>query len=142
MLCNNCLYRAKNADIQITLPKEQRRPTFQLRLRLLKIYVSKTIRSNVPFNFQRKLDISKNGKYFLTIIVEPNTHQMLQQAWSNYPNNNIDLPVWASEFVDVLHSHKNSWDNSLNQNNVSDDQKNIVLCCTDEMHRFFKAPEE
>ena len=107
---------------------------------IVKEIVSKTIMTHVPFNFQKKLDISRNGKYFLTIMVKPDTHQMLQQAWNDHPNNNPDLPVWASEFIDVLHSHKNSWDNSLNQNDVSEDRKNIVLWRTDEMHRFFKGP--
>ena len=106
---------------------------------IAKKHRSKTIMNNVPFSFQKKLEISRDGKYFVTIEVEPNTHQVLQQAWNEHPNMSPNLPVWASEFIDLLQSHKNTWDNSLNHD-VTEDGKNIVLWRTDEIHRFFKGP--
>ena len=100
---------------------------------------SKTIMNNVPFIFQKKLEISKHGKYFVTIMVEPNSHQMLQQAWNEHPNISPTLPIWANEFIDLLQNHRNTWDNSLNHD-VTADGRNIVLWRTDEMVRFFQGP--
>ena len=51
-----------------------------------------TIRTNVSFKFQNRLDISKHGKFFLTINVRPETHQMLQQAWKSNPDVTRGLP--------------------------------------------------
>ena len=96
-----------------------------------------TIRTNVPFKFQNRLDISKHGKYFLTINVGAETHQMLQQAWKSNPEVTRGLPDWAGEFIDLLRSLKSMWDNSLDHNNDSHDWKHIVLWRTDEMGRFF-----
>ena len=100
-----------------------------------------TITTNVPFKFQKRLDIRKHGKYFLTINVETETRQMLQQAWGSNPDVTRSLPGWAGEFIHLLRSLKSMWDNSLEHNNDSHDQKHIVLWRTDEMGRFFRPPE-
>ena len=96
-----------------------------------------TITTNVPFKFQKRLDIRKHGEYFLTINVQPKTHQMLQQAWKSHPDVTSRLSDWMGEFIDLLRSLKSMWDNSLDHNNDSHDRKHIVLWRTDEIVRFY-----
>ena len=96
----------------------------------------------VPFQFHEKLDLRKDGKYFLTIKVPPTSHDMLQKAWTSHPKIDTELPLWVGDFIRLLKRQKDMWDNSLHHYKTSHDGEHIVLWRTDELDRFINGKNE